>query len=289
MALIIISYLSRRIHAQMDIFEICAANDIDALRRQIEKDISLVEAVDYNGNTVLHIAALNGNWNMCEELVELCDVFAFNKAGMLPQHLAFDSKHTKLAMMLRDHGDSIGEHHLLVQTPGREDLHISLQNGELTNIDFILSGMCGILQGETHRSTYRGAALPPRLPRSSPQSPIVIEFVPEVVYFKVHNIEGCPVLVKLNYDQPLSRILDTPGLSEYQYYSEGDVVLTWEDNILDLRNPPAVYNIPCTIDPPQMLLFRHSREDDPLSPSCKSLSRSFLESSLRPVSSSSSM
>eukprot|EP01060_Flectonema_neradi_P038162 TRINITY_DN7933_c3_g3_i1.p1 TRINITY_DN7933_c3_g3~~TRINITY_DN7933_c3_g3_i1.p1 ORF type:complete len:285 (+),score=27.78 TRINITY_DN7933_c3_g3_i1:32-856(+) len=274
----------------MSIFDACASNNVDKMRKLLRNDDALSDIVDHNGNTLLHVAALHGCWEACEELLERCDGYSSNKSGLLPQHLAFDNNHTELAIMLRDYRHSTCGYNLRIQTPGRPDFHIVLRQEELSNIDFILSNIVGTKRGETHHATYKGGELPSRLPMSGSHTPLVIEFKPENAYFSVRKIDGSAVLVKLNYEQPLSRILNTPELEDCLLTCEdNDLLLCWDDCILDIRNSPAVYNIPCTIDPPQVLLLRHPRDGDPLSPSCRSLSRSFLSGSLRPISSSSSM
>eukprot|EP01059_Diplonema_ambulator_P007874 TRINITY_DN1739_c0_g1_i1.p1 TRINITY_DN1739_c0_g1~~TRINITY_DN1739_c0_g1_i1.p1 ORF type:complete len:332 (+),score=40.40 TRINITY_DN1739_c0_g1_i1:51-998(+) len=297
------------LRAKAEFLAACTEGDVVKADLLLRGCKDLKDAKDGDGRGGLHLAARRGHdvvvKLLCKSGFKVGEVDGY---GLKPQHLAFDSGFTPLAVYLRDfdaitsrdeeeamyeevatrsatastsashqyveppeeendHGmersprassDPYEEYYyFLVKTPGRPDLSMRLKGTESFSI---VGSAVGLKIGEKHVLYHQSRMLNLTatvgsfgFPLTSPSSPLTIEQRPEIIFCKVTDPSNTTHLVKLGYHQPLSRLLNAPGLASFR-----GIPLTFlhGGQPLDPRQTPGIYNLPCSIDHPPILRIR---------------------------------
>ncbi|KAJ9445217.1 hypothetical protein DIPPA_34185 [Diplonema papillatum] len=154
-------------------------------------------------------------------------------------------------------GYDAAEIHVRISTPGRPVATLCLAAHDTFAAVPAATGLKDaekhLIFYETHLLSLASTAGEADLPFSSRSEPIPLEQRPVSIFLLVVDPSGASHPVKLPNDQPISKILNAPGIQEFQAY---DVAVTWEGRPIDMRLTPDVYVMPCSIDNPVVLNMR---------------------------------
>ena len=150
-----------------------------------------------------------------------------------------------------------GQVYFVVTTPGRPGLRIALYPDDTL---LAIPQATGLGREEPHYLQFQSQRLVLRdlvedcaFPFSSQAAPLAVEQRPERVYLHVISTDNVSHHIRIATDQPLSKLLNAPGLSPQ---TMSTTTLWWKDEPLDWRQAPGIYNIPCNLAHPPVLKIR---------------------------------
>ncbi len=126
------------------LFLLARANNIDGLKTQLESDISKINDKDSDGNTLLHIAAKNGNYEFAKYLVENgANIHAQNNISIRPLALAVKEKqngYSKIVTMLIESGALINH----IDKNYRSALSYAVINNDLEVVNTLIANKANV-------------------------------------------------------------------------------------------------------------------------------------------------
>jgi len=124
--------------AETDIFEACAAGDLDRVVALAEDDLARVNAFSHDGFTPLGLASFFGHADISEYLLSAgaeVNVASRNKMQVMPLHSAVAGRNFNIATMLLAHGADVN----IAQQDGFTPLHAAAQNGHEEMVALLLN------------------------------------------------------------------------------------------------------------------------------------------------------
>jgi ankyrin repeat protein len=123
--------------AHLDLFEASALGQVDIVRRMIESNPELINAVAPDGFQPLGLAAFFGHLELAEYLVQAgaaVDLPSYNPLKVMPLHSAAAGSRVEIARLLIAHGAPVNAR----QAEGFAPLHSAAQNGSLEILQALL-------------------------------------------------------------------------------------------------------------------------------------------------------
>ncbi len=119
-----------------EIFDVVKANDLAKVKAMVEKDASLVHLKDAAGNTLLHIAAMNGSVPFAEYLLSKeANINAVNTQLNTPLHESILNKKDDISRVLIEKGCGLNIRDNLGRTP----LHLAAQRNSKSIVELLIA------------------------------------------------------------------------------------------------------------------------------------------------------